>query len=172
MGLTLAGCAATSAPQDWLPRADAAQYEGFGAWIKVNLTKDTITEHKYTTVMGELLAVEADSLFILGEDNQLIGISQDEVYKARLTYYNSQFGSLTAWTFIGALSTGSHGIGSIISLPVWVLSGIAATASQSRSPMVNYPPEAWAMLYKYARFPQGFPPQFDRSQLNKKSKKK
>jgi len=171
-GLMLAGCAATSAPNNWLPEADAAQYDGFGAWIKVNIIKANASADSDSTIMGELLSVEYDSLFILSIDNQLISVSRDNIRKARLAYYNSQHGALAVWGFVGALSTGSHGVGAIISLPIWILSSTAAAASQSRAPIVYYPPEEWSSLHQYARFPQGFPPQFDRSRLIKKPEKK
>ena len=57
----------------------------------------------------------------------------------------------------GALSTASHGVGLIISFPVWILIGSISTATQSYTPIQKFPVKSWDELIKYARFPQGLP---------------
>jgi hypothetical protein len=95
----------------------------------------------------------------------LHGVAWLQVQRAELTGYDSQASELAAWTVLGTLSTASHGVGLILTAPFWVISGAASTAKQSRCGYVRYPPAIREDFLPYARFPQGLPPEVDRSRL-------
>jgi hypothetical protein len=113
---------------------------------------------------GELLAVHADSLFVLSA-NSLTAIPTAKTKKATLTVYDANVGPLVAWSVLGTLSTASHGAGLIISAPVWIIAGIAATSAQSHAPRITFPRKSWKEFRMYARFPTGLPPGLDRRSL-------
>jgi hypothetical protein len=116
---------------------------------------------------GELIAIHADSLFILSANN-LTAIPTAKIKKATLTAYDANWGPLAAWSVAGTLSTASHGVGLIISAPVWILSGTIATSAQSHAPRITFPSKPWQEFRKHARFPNGLPPGLDRRSLRSK----
>ncbi len=143
------GCATSSAPTNWLPDAEVAQVEAYGAWIEINLTQERYEE-------GEFIAISKDSIFVFSELG-LQSISKQEVLKAKLTTFDSNHSELVSWTLLGSLSTASHGIGLILSLPVWLIAGITSTASQSHNASESFPSQEWEELTKFARYPAGLP---------------
>jgi hypothetical protein len=159
----LVGCAASSAPRGWLSNADKSQGESYGAWISL----EYLWGETKTKIRGEFIAVDNDTVFVF-TDNKLSGYPVSQIKKAKLTTYNSQHGQLALWTLLGSLSAVSHGLAGIISIPVWILSGTFATAGQSYAPIKRFPQKSWNDLSKFARFPQGIPPDLDRAKLNEK----
>lgn len=160
-GVSLAGCAKSTAPRGWLPRPVDAQKVAHGGWITLQRGDSRGTFHH-----GELLAVHADSVFVL--EDVCVGFPRSQVVKATLMGYGPNTGPLTAWTVFGTLSTVSHGVYLILSAPVWILVGSSATVSQSRAPQMNLMPATWDAARAYARFPQGLPEGLDRSSLRMK----
>ncbi len=158
------GCASTTAPSQWLPRPDRAQALAYGGWISVYYAKGRTKLQAH----GELLAIHADSLFVLSA-NSLTAIPTAKTKKATLTAYDANVGPLVAWSVLGTLSTASHGAGLIISAPVWIITGIAATSAQSYAPQLSFPKKSWNEFRKYARFPNGLPPNIDRRALRPKN---
>jgi hypothetical protein len=158
------GCASTTAPLKWLSPPRETQRLAYGGWISANYTAD----RKKSEAHGELLAIHTDSLFVLAANN-LIAIPLKKITKAKLTAYDANTGPLTAWSVLGTLSTASHGFGLIISAPVWIISGTAATSAQSYAPQLSFPKKSWGEFRKYARFPNGLPPNIDRRALRSKS---
>ena len=154
------GCAGSRAPRGWLSIPSKAQSEAYGGWITVysNSGKDKVLAD------GELIAVEAESLFVI-QGADLVSIAWSDVSKAQLTAYDSNKGGLILWTILGTVSTVSHGGASGLSLPLWIIIGTAATASQSHAPNYTYPSRTWNDLVIFTRFPQGLPEGIDRSAL-------
>ena len=153
----LAGCAGSSAPRDWLPRAVDATAQAHGGWIVLRLDDDS--RHQ-----GELIAVGPDSLFVL-EPGGCSAYGHARVRNALLTGYDSEADRLQAWTIVGSISTLSHGYGLAVSLPAWLLVGSLATASQAHAGRVAVTPTTWEKARIYARFPQGLPEGIDRAAL-------
>jgi hypothetical protein len=158
--LLLGACFHTTAPEGWLPTPAVAQQEAFGGWIRVEYT-----DGGARTVEGELIAAGADSLHVLTTDS-LVSLAIGAVSSATLTAYDSQYGRIVNWTFLGALGTLSNGWISILTLPLWAIVGTSSAASASRGPRVQSL-EA-ALLRPYARFPQGLPDGVDRDALRPK----
>ena len=162
-GGALAGCARSTAPKGWLPQAVDAQSEAHGGWLSFQVKGG----RRGTVHEGELLAIQADSIFIL-ERGAWFGLPTSQVAKATLMAYDANTGPLALWTLGGTLSTASHGLVLIFSAPIWILSGTAATASQSRAPRTTFTPATWERARAYARFPQGMPEGLDRSSFRPK----
>ena len=163
--VAVAGCASNPAPSGWLPGAGDVPIEPYGAWVEVGLG----SAERERTVSGELLAVHPDSLFVFVAGN-LEAYSITEIRQARVAWYESGASMLMIWTAAGSLASLSHGAFGVITLPLWILGGSLASASQSRSPFVDYDPAKSRLesLSPYARFPQGIPPDIDRSHLRGK----
>jgi len=156
-------CAGASAPRGWLSPAIETQRDAFGAWIQITFLQAANREN----IDGELIAVEGDIVYILAA-NTLKSAQVAQIKQARLTTYDSRSSLLALWTLGGVLSTLSHGIGLVISAPVWIICGTMMTSFESYAPRVTYPPKAWEELRKFARFPQGLPPDLDRHPLKSK----
>jgi len=163
-GALASGCAhSPPAPRGWLPEADATVTDAFGGWIAVEIGR----EKPPTRVSGELIAVGTDTVLVFAGD-QLVGLPRAAITKATLAGYDIEAEVLAQWATLGSLSTLSHGVGFIISLPVWLIAGVTSTSSAARAPLLEYPKRSWAEIAAYARFPQGLPAGVDRSTLRRK----
>jgi hypothetical protein len=156
--LAAGGCASTGAPDDWLSVAKDAPQDPYGSWVTVEFVKS----HDEQFLMGEFLAVDNDSIYVLSVDagtgDPVVGISRDIIKKTKIASFDPQMANASGWVATGAISTLSHGLGAAITMPIWVIFGSAMAAGHSRSPLENYPNLPWDELNMYARFPQGPPP--------------
>ena len=161
-----AACAGNPAPRGWLAPARDAVSDPYGAWVELELP----SAGKQVPSGGELIAVASDSVFVLTQDATFYAIARADVTRARVAYYDSQYGQLAAWTTIGSLATLSHGFLLVFSLPVWAIGGSVTTGGQSRAPLVDVGENkhSWDAVTKYARFPQGLPTELDRERLRPK----
>lgn len=158
--LMLADCAGTIAPNHWLETPRVTQHEAYGSWARLETGTADMTHTE-----GELIAVTLDSIFILDTLCFLSGFSAQDVRNVHLQSFDSRHGLVAFWTVLGTLSTISHGVVLIISAPVWIISGSIAAGAQSQTSHHHTVPARWLSLGKYARFPQGLPPEIDRSRL-------
>jgi len=127
---------------------------------------DYVSLGQTTTVSGELLAVAPGKLFILNES----GVSEVPVLAVKRMQLEIFKEKKVAgiWAFLGTLSTASHGVGLIVSAPIWIVSGIVLAAAESAAGLMRFdgpPPED---IRKYARFPQGLPEGIDLRSLRMK----
>ena len=159
----LLGCASTTSPRHWLPTADKAQQEAYGAWITVEYHTGSLER----IAEGEFIAVNGESVFVLTSE-KLVVIPQNQIKQGRLVTYDSKYEVLGIWTLLGVLSTPSHGVGLIISAPVWIVLGSVITSGQSYEPIETTPAHSWNELRKFARFPQGMPKGLDPKTLKGK----
>lgn len=159
--LLTSACFHSTAPERWLSTPDVTQREAYGAWISLQHVQDTSTR----TVEGELIAVAQDSLHVLTADS-LVSLSMGTLTSATLTTYDARLDRMTIWAVLGAVSTISHGVGLILTFPMWIIAGTGAAASASRAPRIQSVDAA--VLQPYARFPQGLPPALDRRALRQK----
>lgn len=154
-----AGCAKTYAPSGWLPSASDAPQSPYGAWVHV--------EYRYTGNLqantgGELIAMSADSMYVLVPQGRLLAVCNHDVIRAQAEAYDAGLGAVAAWSILGTLSTLSHGYYLIFSAPLWIVSGSASGSVLSREPIVSYPDDSLASFAALARFPQGLPPNIRR----------
>jgi hypothetical protein len=149
---TLSACATNPAPRRWLAPAREAATDPYGAWIVLHA--DARTE----LTRGELLAVAADSVFVLTEAGRVEGVARAAIDHATIAYYDSEWHKTAWWAAAGTLSTLSHGFGLVFTAPAWILSGTLAARADSRAPLIAVnSPERWAQAHTYARFPGGLP---------------
>jgi hypothetical protein len=152
-----AGCYHSSAPPGWLPSPVQAQREAFGSWIRVQGRPNT-----EPLAHGELIAVDTDSVHVLA-DGRLVSLARAMLCCAEVTTYRMDLSELQVWSVLGLVSTASHGFVLILTAPMWIIAGTAATANASYAPrIVSTDP---VVLQPFARFPQGIPAGLDRSTL-------
>jgi len=161
-GLFVSGCASTSAPDAWQPTAQTMQREAYGAWVDVR-GPARADSARGSGVRGELVAASDDSLWVLPLDGSLRSVSRTAASRVRLITFDANWGYLAAWTTLGTLSTLSHGALLLISAPAWLIGGSMAARSQSFGPIFENPDTD--VLRRYARFPQGLPPEVSRNEL-------
>jgi hypothetical protein len=165
VAIAVTGCAGIQAPRGSVPPVAVAPQDGFGGWAGVWEGKGYSPD-----LEGELIAVSADSVFVLVGDS-LVARSLKAVRRVRVVGYDPKAGDLMNWTLAGTLSTASHGIVAILSAPAWLLVGSAVTSSAAHASEINVPGyhRTWDDLKPFARFPQGIPPGLDRSALRRRA---
>ena len=158
-------CASSHAPEKWLDEPSEVPTSGYGGWIEMKLKGGGAAP-----IEGELLAVGgADSVYVLTRDG-FRAVSTTAIDKARVAVYRSQSGKAGLFTFGGTIASLSHGIGFIISGPIWILVGSIAAGSVSREPLHDVQGAPWSGASIYARYPQGLPAVLDRAKLRAKVK--
>jgi hypothetical protein len=156
LSLIISRCATFTAPAGWLDEPEQAPQSAYGGWIEVELLDSRM-------VTGELIAIGQDSLFIA--DSLFRAISLAQIKGAEVVFYDSQYGLMASWAFLGTLSTLSHGFGFVLTAPLWMLFGSGITSARSWEPVIKYPDEPWDKISSYARFPQGLPSPIDRQRI-------
>lgn len=178
VAFAVTGCATTGAPRGSLPGATEAGSDPWGGWIVV----EGIAGAAVPRIRGELLAVDDTHLWILPEDTRsetilcrdsVSVIPWNEVRRVRLVSYEPGAASARLWGIMGSVSALSHGVGMIVSLPLWILATAGTTHALVGGAVVKGKrssrgdsPEWWdppfpppiAKLRPFARFPQGMPP--------------
>lgn len=107
---------------------------------------------------GELLAVSKEHLYLLVNEArpQAMAIRRADVREVEVRVQPSSAAGTGALTAIGTVSTISHGVLLIITAPMWLISGISATAEESAaSTAVAEGDTMIDRLAQYARWPQG-----------------
>ena len=148
LGLALVACAGNTAPAGFLVTPRRAQTEAYGGWAELVVSGGA-------RVDGELIAVTADSVWVLGTASVVVPVAN--VRQGKLTTVQSEVGNVAGATGLGVVSTISNGILLVFTMPLWIIVGTAAGSSQSYAPERRVPPLHWAELNGFARFPQGLP---------------
>ncbi len=154
--VALAGCAHPPSPAGWLPGPRDAPTDAFGAWVRLDLGGT-----KAANPSGELLVAETDSIWILSQ-GRVNGRALASVQRVEMWTYAPTSDGLVGWTLLGVLSTVSHGYYLALSAPAWILVGAVASAVESRTGREFLVPSDLDGLRARARFPSGWPPDFDR----------
>ena len=160
--MVCAACAGHNTPKGWLAKPAEAMTTACGGWIELSYLEGS----QRRDISGELIAVDAESVWVLTDDQALV-ISTGAVRKGKLTGYAAR--NLTAWTVLGALSTVSNGAFLVFTMPMWIIGGTIAKGSEYRAAERKTPPLQWAELASFARFPQGFPEGLDLNGLSRKT---
>lgn len=164
-GFLISGCTGTTAPQKWLPTAETAATDAYGAWAHLSLISSQ------RTIDGELIAVANESVYVMIES--LVVFPRTDIWDIKLTRFEQEHGGLAMWTVTGTLGTISHGFFLLGTMPLWIISGSISTGNASREPIVHprsedgIPISVYQLrpLAMYARFPQGLTRSIDRSKL-------
>jgi hypothetical protein len=170
LALALAcSCATNPTPDDRIVSQEEAISSGKGAYAFVRCDGAA-------AVAGELVASGNGRLSVLTDHGGLVDVNYARVADLTLGVHDNNFDGIAAWTVLGSLSTISHGFFLIFSLPVWLASGIGASANESHRGLFvcpanthsNPPISMTSCLIDaaaYARFPQGLPPGVGAAQL-------
>ncbi len=166
------GCATSYAPDNWLPNTNQIQKEAYGGWLTLFYSEDSVaTSEIEQIIMGEFIACDSTIVFLLSGEDLMI-IKKENIIEAILELDDKNTGEYAVWTTLGALSTVSHGMLAGISFPLWLIVGISASSGESlRDRYVEELPADiyWEEVQKFARFPQGIPPDLDLNELKPKS---
>ena len=171
-------------PVKWLGTAVAALIVGacvtgsravsvFGRHVAVSPARDA----RATPLTGELIAVSAESLWVLG-DTGLGALPLGAVDRVSVRRHNFTAGRALAWALVGAAVTGGALSAACSSVEgaecgrvfpgvalSWVFWGGLAAASADASSKLRIDAARWDSLRAYARFPQGIPAGVDRRAL-------
>ncbi len=157
------GCASVQAPHGYLPDASNAQKNVYGGWITLEYSAGNAVE----TTDGEFIAFQDSSAYVLTEF-RLIRIPSTDIKRASLDIYSKNTLLFALWTVAGTATTATHGWYLIISAPLWLLTGIPSTISESmdgrlaeEKPSISW----WLSTSKFSRFPQGIPKGIDPDNL-------
>ncbi|MFB6372306.1 MAG: hypothetical protein ABEN55_04185 [Bradymonadaceae bacterium] len=108
-----------------------------------------------------MLATDATVLYI-HDGEALHSLPAGRIKNTVTVYSNTRGAEIGGWTVGGMLSTLSHGLTLGLSAPIWLITGISASAVESSSGRDNRTlPDG-----KRARFPQGLPPSFEKETEN------
>ena len=161
--LVTAACARTSVPEGWLPEPAEAMSSAHGGWMELHYRAGE--ERRFAT--GELIAVDADSVWILG-DSGAVTIATAHADSGRAWAYQPRSREIGLWTLGGTVSTISNGFFLVLTAPMWIIGGTIAGGKEIRAAQRRAPELAWAELAPYARFPQGVPAGVPLASLRKK----
>lgn len=162
----ISNCMSVKAPDNWLPEPENISEDVYGAWITLRLD-DT---DDYYFLGGEFIGYEQKTVLLLNE-NGLSKIAIEDIKEAIIDLYKRETSSLTWWTLGGCVASVTHGWFLIISMPVWLVSGIinSAIASHSGRFAEENPDDDWFEAVKrYSRFPGGIPKNIDLHALKPK----
>jgi hypothetical protein len=148
-------CIARSpAPVAWQRSMDDVKTVTYGAWTRV--------EGRSFVSDGELLAAERRYLALSRGDEVTI-VPSGCIEKVKIAAFEGAPGPTILWGVAGSLSTASHGVYLLFTLPIWLITTAGASYAHSAAGYVraDYQKPLTAeldMIRKWARFPQGLPP--------------
>jgi hypothetical protein len=144
----------SGAPDGILADPDDIGRNAFGGWIELWTPPNDASDE--AAVRGELIAVHADSVFVLG--SELVAVARNDIAEAEMFAWDSHADRLGLWTTAGILGTITHGWFLVLTAPVWLISGSTAAGIQSRQPRFRLSSgDSWDDFRAYARFPAGLP---------------
>lgn len=169
--LLMQGCSHSLLPAAYRQRITALPTQISGSWADVKIKPgESITSE--IMVSGELIAIQADTLFILSE-YRLEGIGTKRISEVILHLYEKNTrvyvvitGLIYVPDIIAAIAYGMPEF-LIIGLPGLVGGAIVTASEGTKSNLMKYPKEYnLADMKKFARYPQGMPPGIDKSKLH------
>jgi hypothetical protein len=164
------GCAASHAPHNWLPSSKGLAAEPYGGWIFV---ESGINGGR--TFSGEFIGTTDSSVGILSPDGFKF-IPFAEIQYVNLKIHLDDHSDIALWGLVGSLSTLTHGLGLVLTLPVWLITTIASTSAESHNGLFTQDFDSngqqetswWSKHQMYARFPGGIPKGLDCTKLKAK----
>ncbi len=164
LALVICSCATNKAPRWWLDSPERSESSAYGSWIELRCLRGP---GEIVPVSGELIAVEADSVYVARD--RVVAVARSTIQRGQLVAYDAGTGGMVGFTIVGTLATASHGWWFVVSAPVWIITGSIATAARSREPVYSYPTFSLDYFARYARFPGGMPKAIDRKAIRIKS---
>ena len=153
----LTGCAGNPVPRDWRLPASAAQRSSHGGWIRIEAVDSPGTKRRTAPLAkGELIAIDQTAFHVLTTSG-LRSVPRASMHRFTVVGYGNQAGAFAGWSVAGGISTLSHGRFLVFTAPMWAVVGVIATRSEKHAGVWH--DEAFAR--RFARFPQGLPPDLD-----------
>jgi len=150
------GCAASYAPDNWLPDTQDIPQNIYGGWITVITEPDTSNpDEQWMQYSGEFISYDESNIYLLYDS--LYQIPKHKISSSLLEIDAKNATAYGVWVFLGTVSTLSHGYYASITAPLWLLFGIPSAVGESvRDRYEEEPPtqEYWDSINKFARFPQ------------------
>lgn len=152
--IAFAGCRTTAQKQD--------RTQSFGSETDAEVGDVPVRGHFVNVYVeegpsksGELLSVSNRELVVLDEDSdEGVAVLLDEVRFVEVEdVWNARSGGGASWVVLGTLSTISHGLVAILSVPVWILTGVPAVLAGELSNDVDFRKGELQKLRAFARYP-------------------
>jgi len=155
--ILVTGCAASYAPDDWLPDTDDVPQNIYGGWITVITEPDSLSpEEKWMQYSGEFISYDESNIYLLYDS--LYQIPKSKIRNSTLELDQKNATAYGVWVFLGTVSTISNGYYSAITAPLWLAAGIPSAVGESardRHEEDEPTQEYWDSINMFARFPQG-----------------
>lgn len=155
--LSLFGISCSS--PNFLPDPSELAENGYGAHITLKKQSNEIIE-------GELISINKDSIVVLDDDKLICTVCfVNDVKKFHLQYAKAD--GYPALLPISILAIPAHGLFSIISLPINAITLISILSSDDLDYEIKGKRISVERLQKFARFPQGLPPNITISMIKR-----
>jgi len=166
------GCQNRMIPAGYLRSPKQITKSITGGWVDVSVIPDPSND-TITIISGELLSVQNDAFQILTAGTGLISVNIDRISAIKLYLFSNPNISLLGFLGVipniaGAISQTDYAGGFLlIGIPLFVTSLVMAIAdTQISNSTLRYPGNnSLSEFYKYARFPQGLPPDLQKEKL-------
>ncbi len=167
------GCQNRMIPAGYLKVPKQINKSITGAWVDVSVIPDPSND-TITMLSGELLAVENNTFHILTPGAGLVSLNKNRISSIKLYLFSNPNISLLGLlgvipNIFGAISqTGYAGSFLLLGIPIFVTSLTMALADYHDSnSTLRYPTKnSISEFSKYARFPQGLPPDLQKDKLH------
>ncbi|MCA9782934.1 MAG: hypothetical protein H6678_06635 [Candidatus Delongbacteria bacterium] len=161
LALCLLGGCATTAPSGWLPSAADKPADVYGSWIDLDHGEPGRSER----VLGELLGVSQDSIWVLAWDGPR-ALACARILQGTVQDYLPDTGGTSGIT-LGAtvVAPFANGAFALLTWPLWWVAGGVTASNLARDSRLYLPVTDWRMLASHSRFPQGLPQGLDLSTL-------
>jgi len=141
---------------------DDFEQRALGGWIAVTQSDGSVLD-------GELISIEPETVHVLAwsasapaqspfarHPHELVEVPRSRIRHARLFRYPRQ--SYALWGTLGGLSTITHLVLLVITLPAWIAVTVSANRNEANAVLLDYPEHRLEEISIWARFPQGMPP--------------
>ncbi|MEZ5033120.1 MAG: hypothetical protein R2787_17160 [Saprospiraceae bacterium] len=140
-----------------VPGPQQARHSVNGSMIRVSTTAEQ-------TILGEMICVDTDSLYLLAVDLTPVSgmaLARQDIREATLLIASTvdNHDKVNLATVLALLSTLGHGIYMVVTVPVSLIVTMVIQGHQHHAAYVIPYPEAvsWEELAPFCRFPQGLP---------------
>ena len=162
--LIVSSCAAQYG-SGWLPEAEQATHDGYGAWVRVKPFFSKTIDEQYE---GELIAVSKDSLYLINisSKNTFEAFPRQDIAKVvGNTYDRGGYWQYAVGAIVGCLLSATTGFYLFIPFFGYIISAIIGGSVASYISHISYDGDDmdWRELSTYARFPTGLPPTYNRA---------
>jgi hypothetical protein len=139
----------------YLPYSGKLAENQYGSNINVRL-------NEYVSINGELIVVTPDVLYVLLRNDK--GVARlDSAYLTKIEDFSLRYAKGNAgrfgWTIPASVAISiSHGYFAVFTLPINVITTTVITLNSANAFVIKMGNISWVDLSKFARFPQGIPP--------------